>query len=127
MTRKLIPIAECQGLAEMWERCVGCCMHAPVFDIADVDQACYRWSGGEYGDAWKDGAKQCTESNSYAVVQLKDGRFGVFLEGEDYTGHGCQCSSATSVHATLDEAVRMGLGGSERDDFEQDDEPEAKT
>ena len=114
-TRPLVPIAECPGLTDAWGVCTRCCLHAPLFAIADVTHACYRWS--EYGPPYSDGVKPCSDSGSYAVVQLQDGRFGTFSESEDYTGHGCQCSSNTSVHATLDEAIRFGLGDRERDDF----------
>lgn len=117
--RALVPV--CTGLATCFDNASICGEHdVSAFSIADVVEACCRWKGegsGGDGSDWSDGPKPCTDSQSYAVCKLRDGRYGVLLESEDYTGHGCQCSGSASVHDTLDDAIRFGLGQSERDDF----------
>lgn len=95
----------------------GCCLHAPVWTPVDITEVlCSVWNGdgsggwtdsgvpGEYG-SWKDS----TESSSYTVVRLKDGRYGLLSESEDYTGHGCQCDAATNVYDSLDDLLRLGV------------------
>lgn len=98
------------GLRLAYDSLAACCLHDPVWSPDDVAEVlCLVWSGDDSGGDWKPGEKTCTESQSYAVVRLSDGRYGLLAEGEDYTGHGCQCDSATTIHATLDELLSMGV------------------
>jgi hypothetical protein len=93
-----------------------CCLHSPVWTPVDVDKVLcsVHDADGEWRDstppadrwgAWKTG----TESTSYTVVRLKDGRFGLLSESEDYTGHGCQCTAATNVYDSVNDLVRLGV------------------
>lgn len=52
-----------------------------------------------------------------AVVLLSDGKWAVFEEWQDYTGHGCQCGASASVHDTYADALRMGLSDAMRNMF----------
>lgn len=103
-------------LEHMFSYLQSCCLHTPVWTPADVDRVlCSIWS--EYSGQWADsttpgeygGWKGGTESESYTVARLRDGRFGLLSESEDYTGHGCQCSAATNVYATLNDLLRFGV------------------
>lgn len=103
-------------LEKMFGYLQDCCLHSPVWTPVDVDRVlCSVWARygppwndsnvpGEYGN-WKDG----TDNQSYTVVLLKDGRFGLLSEDEDYTGHGCQCGAATGTYDTLDDLLRFGV------------------
>lgn len=106
-----------EHLEVMFGSLLGCCLHNPTWTPVDVDKVlCSIWNRyseewqdcaapeGQYG-AWKDG----TDSISYTVVRLKDGRFGLLSESEDYTGHGCQCGAATSVYGSLGDLLRFGI------------------
>jgi hypothetical protein len=98
-----------EGLRETYAGLLACCLHDPQWAPDDVaEPLCTVWDGDE-GGGWKPGAKQGTESVAYAVVRLKDGRYGLLADWEDYTGHGCQCSSSTSAYGSLDELLNMGI------------------
>ncbi len=56
---------------------------------------------------------------AYAVGKLKDGRYIAIEEWEDSSGHGCQCGGTSAVYDTLEEALRLGLGQSVREDAEE--------
>jgi len=113
MTTEVTP----KHLEIMFGSLLGCCLHSPVWTPVDVDRVlCSIWDsyGGEWQDCtapeqqydnWKGG----TESSSYTVVRLKDGRFGLLAESEDYTGHGCQCSAATIIGDSVADLVRFGV------------------
>ena len=86
-----------------------CCLHEPQWSPDDVAEVlAVAWTGDESG-GWRRGEKQSTESLSYTVVRLTDGRFGLLADSEDYTGHGCQCDSSTSIYGSFDEVLRMGI------------------
>jgi hypothetical protein len=46
------------------------------------------WRWNSFDGQWQDGPKIYTESESYALVRLANGEYGVLTESEDYTGHG---------------------------------------
>lgn len=93
-----------------YESLADCCLHNPVWSPDDVTAVlCTIWTGEDTGEQWKPGEKTCTDSASYTVVKLSGERYGLLAEGEDYTGHGCQCNSATSVYGSLDDLLAMGV------------------
>lgn len=103
-------------LEVMFRQLQGCCLHTPVWTPVDVDRVlCSVWDS--YGGSWRDSAvpgeygdwKDSTESESYTVVRLKDGRLGLLSESEDYTGHGCQCTAATNAYESLSDLLRLGV------------------
>jgi hypothetical protein len=114
MSTQLTP----KHLETMFGQLQGCCLHSPVWTPVDVEKVlCSVWQGDESG-GWTDSAipeepygnwKTSTESGSYTVVRLKDGRLGLLSESEDYTGHGCQCSAATNAYDSLDDLLRLGI------------------
>jgi hypothetical protein len=86
-----------------------CCLHDPQWSPDDVAEVlAVVWEGDESG-GWQRGEKQATESQAYTVVRLSDGRYGLLADSEDYTGHGCQCDSATSTFASYDDVLRLGI------------------
>lgn len=58
------------------------------------------------------------------VAQLDDGKWLAVEEGEDTSGHGCQCSGSADIYDTEEEAIRMGVGYMSKDDFEVVEWPE---
>jgi hypothetical protein len=91
-----------------------CCLHQPQWrplDVESVLAGVQHSYGGDWepvtvedGDgyvSWKNG----TDSESAFAVRLKDGGYGLLCEGEDYTGHGCQCSAFTGRYGTLAELL----------------------
>lgn len=65
-------------LVEQMESCEGCCDGEWQFRKKDAKEIINWWhEDGEYG-----------EGETWAVVRLKDGRFGTFNESSDTTGHG---------------------------------------
>ena len=86
-------------LADMFEVITGCCLHEPQWTPADVAKE-IRW----YGDR-----QNGSESSSIVIVRLKptEGQrphmadYGLLTQNEDYTGHGCQCSSMTVRESNL--------------------------
>lgn len=100
---------------------LNCCLHNPVWTPQEVSRILFIVNDesrnySTTGKArWAEGPKSGTESESITVVQLLDGGYGVFEESEDYTGHGCQCSSRTSRHDTLTDLLSMGIDQYDRD------------
>lgn len=83
-------------LEEMFKDLERCCLHDPQWRPADVDRE-LRWIGDR---------QTGSDSSAIVIVRLKpvDGKrpeFGLLAESEDYTGHGCQCSSMTAKEPTL--------------------------
>lgn len=68
-----------KGFEIRYEGAVDCCYHGK-FAFGDVERVLYF---GYTGENVED-----TDQSSVSVLKLKDGTFGVFLESEDYTGHG---------------------------------------
>lgn len=83
-----------------------CCLTHALFTPDDVDHiiAMHHEEGG-----W-------AESETTVIVQLKNGRYGMFTASEDTTGHGCRCSGMTVVEDTLHGIVNH-LTGWELDKF----------
>jgi hypothetical protein len=54
-------------------------------------------------------------SNWIMVVKLNDGRFSFLSAGCDYTGWDCQAGGHSQEYGSLEELIRFGLGGEERD------------
>lgn len=112
-----------KDLKDFIDSCQKCCMHAPIWTSSDILWALlWRWK--DNGNSWADGPKIGTDSESFAICILKDGSFGVFEESEDYTGHGCQCSSSTSQWATIKEVIALGLTPEQREGLEEFTEKE---
>lgn len=78
-------------LDDMFKILEGCCLHDPQWYPADVEKEI----------AWGGDVQTGSESESVVVVKLKDGTFGLLTQGEDYTGHGCQCDSMTVKEQSL--------------------------
>jgi hypothetical protein len=60
-------------------------------------------------EAWKKIQSDDGETHGFALFRFIDGRYGVFSEWADYTGHGCQCRSEILIFDSREEAVRLGL------------------
>lgn len=89
-----------------------CCLHEPLWWPRDVERILASIQDGpnwrdcvDEHDQWKDS----TESESYTVVLLRDGRFGLLQESEDFTGHGCVCDSATMIYPRMSELLANGV------------------
>ena len=78
-------------LDEMFDILKVCCLHDPQWYPQDVEKE-IAWAG----DRWTG-----SESESVVIVKLKNGNYGLLTQGEDYTGHGCQCDSMTVTEADL--------------------------
>lgn len=98
-----------EDLREVYDGLAACCLHERLWSPDDVAEVLAMvWCGDESG-GWQEGTKQSTESTAYTAVKLADGRFGLLSDSEDYTGHGCQCTSSTAVYGSLDELLAMGV------------------
>jgi hypothetical protein len=78
-------------LDEMFSVLKSCCLHDPQWHPEDVDKE-IAW-GGDHATG--------SESESVVIVKLKDNNYGLLTQGEDYTGHGCQCDSMTVIESSL--------------------------
>ncbi len=86
-------------LSDMFDVIRGCCLHDPQWLPDDVEKI-VRWEGDRQNGP---------ESSSIVIVRLKpqDGEeywqrgYGLMTQGEDFTGHGCQCDSMTVREKTL--------------------------
>ena len=92
---------------------LSCCLHNPAWDPDDVFNVLVgvqRYFGCEWtvvsGEHIKD---VYSDSESYTVVELGDGMLGLLEEGEDYTGHGCQCGSFTGKYVDLEDLLANGI------------------
>lgn len=85
----------------------GCCLSNWPSDVsvACVDRWTRRFPEHGYGP----------EGDEAALFECSDGRWAVLEGWEDSTGHGCQCDSAVSFHATREDACRLGLSDNGRD------------
>ena len=88
------------------------CHHVPDAEIpSEADISKILFAGEENG--WG------PEHDSQLLLELKTGGFVVIGEGEDTTGHGCQCGGDIARFKTLDEAVRLGLTGDFAESFKE--------
>jgi len=102
-------------LTDLFTYLAGCCLHTAQWappEVAEVLWAGWRGCGDE---DYQPMPKTESESDSVVVVRLADGSFGLLVEGEDYTGHGCQCASYTNRYATLGELLRFGITEGDRE------------
>ena len=72
-----------QQLQDRFAYLEACCMHSAQWRPQDVTDVIAYSEGEPDGDS------------EIVVVELRDGGFGLMISSEDYTGHGCQCSSET--------------------------------
>ena len=107
---------ELKNLERIFDSLQGCCLHQAVWlprDATMILCSIYTNDNGDWEDSldygaygnWKDG----TESSSYTIARLRSGKLGLLAEWEDYTGHGCQCDSSTSIYDNLTELLRYGI------------------
>ena len=78
-------------LEEMFSVLRGCCLHDPQWLPENVARVV----------TWVGDRQNGSDSSSIVIVQLKDRAYGLLVQSEDYTGHGCQCSSMTVKAAGL--------------------------
>ncbi len=89
-----------------------CGEHTLGFSPKDVAGVLWAfWDADEGSDFEKRG----TDDRTVSLCCLKDGKFGVLEECEDYTGHGCQCSGSADIFDTLEKAMRLGLNAEDRE------------
>lgn len=65
---------------------------------------------------WDDEGGYGPEHDATPLVEIAD-VFGVFVESEDSTGHGCQCNAFVQWYDTLDEAISQGLSEDHRNEY----------
>jgi hypothetical protein len=65
--------------------------------------------------AWGD-MDSSTDRACTVLARIDDG-YAVITEGEDYTGHGCQCFADLGFYQTMDLAIRLGLTDEFRHEF----------
>jgi len=101
------------GLRSQFDMLESCCLHDPKWHLAQVAGVIAAVWSGDYSEPWQEldlaEGKPSSDSESYTVVRLADGRFGLLAESEDYTGHGCQCGSSAVAFSTLPELLRYGV------------------
>lgn len=69
----------------------------PGLSVDDIEAVEASWTNGE-------------DEPSFAWLwRLKDGRYVAATGGHDYTGWDCQSGLETSIHATREEAISLGL------------------
>lgn len=84
-------------LNDMFAELKDCCLHEPQWTPEDVDREI----------AWIGDRRTGRESSSLIIVRLnrkpEQGRagYGLLTQSEDYTGHGCQCTSMTAREPSL--------------------------
>lgn len=105
-------------LLDRFSLCESCCLSESPYSGEDIEDILV-WRVRGNGD-WSDAPGNLgpyEDNDGYAVVRLKDGRFGTLEEWEDSSGHGCQCGASATAFPTMEEAVRLGLSEETRDDF----------
>lgn len=93
----------------------GCCMHVPAFTPDDISEVlcCVqrdgdrRWKPAPWTQVYDGIGRADTES--YVVVRLNNGYYGLLAEYSDTTGHGCECGSWTSVYWRVSDLLRFGV------------------
>lgn len=76
-----------ENLREEMVDLMKCCLKRPRFLPGDiVEVVLWRWS--DYTSGYKNGPKDERQTESYAIVRLASGEYGVLTEAEDFTGHG---------------------------------------
>jgi hypothetical protein len=48
-------------------------------------------------------------TTGFALLRLRGGRYAVWEEWRDSTGHGCRCRSRIWIFDSRNEAIRLGL------------------
>ena len=94
-------------IQEVFGEAQGCNYHPLTEPYPDDKTETIVGGWTDYGEGW--------DNESFAIGKLEDGRYLVVMESEDSSGHGCQCSGSSSVHATFEEAMRLGLSQEQRD------------
>lgn len=96
-----------EDLATDIEYLTTCCMGHVMFtgdDIAEILLNGQRTHGTDgYGPIYYGIID--TDCDTFVIVRLKNGKFGLLTASADYTGHGCQCGSMTLVKDTLPEIL----------------------
>lgn len=98
------------------EMCSRCCLHPNDLVHENMVKKVIAWwdSAGEYAAG--------TERDGYVIFETDNGKFAVFEDGEDYTGHGCQCNSILSVFDTYSDALVLGLTKFQAENLKLEDE-----
>jgi hypothetical protein len=96
---KKLPAADLKAFKDEYHSFSGCCLDEATRHRVDHSVALYAFEPSE-----PDG------DPGGALTKLDDGTWAAFEESQDYTGHGCQCGSTSSVHSTRAEAIKFGLG-----------------
>jgi hypothetical protein len=113
----IAPREQWQEILELGLQGCGYCDHVPKAEIDRVAN-----DTQEIIAAWLWECEWSGEHDMAALVRLSDG-YAVVSEGEDTSGHGCQCSGDIGFYRTLDEAYRLGLSQDDRDDYQLATEP----
>lgn len=89
----------------------GCrtCSHVPEAPLKRLEKVKPRDILG----VWTDSNWSTTE-HSMTVFMRAGKEYAVLHEGEDYTGHGCQCSGDVQFYPSKREAIALGLDDNER-------------
>ena len=74
-------INDLDSFKTFWKGLEDCCLkHPKDFQLDDVVEVLH-WSFEGYDEAWND-------SSSMAIARLRDGKFAIYTEWSDSTGHG---------------------------------------
>lgn len=90
------------------EAASSCGDHKIGFDWEDVAWVLAACEMDEADRIWND-------TDSFAVLALRDGRGAVVWEWSDSTGHGCQCEGGASFYDTPEQALSLGLTDEQRE------------
>lgn len=103
---------EVRDLYDRFTYLENCCLHDPKWLPIDVEKVlAYAYTSYDYS-TWQladDPEGYCPDGTQVYIVSLKDGRYGLLEESEDYTGHGCQCNSFTEVYDSMALLLKNGL------------------
>lgn len=88
-------VVDVSDLRDMFNEVKNCCLHDPQWTPDDV-QKIVLWHGDRTTGS---------ESSSLIIAKLKDGKWGLFTQEEDYTGHGCRCGSMSVKEDTLHKLI----------------------
>jgi hypothetical protein len=107
-------------LTDTFRHLSDCCLHEPQWEPEEVTAVlaalwCGCGAGCESGWEPLEDYKEYPDSDSVFAVSLDDGTFGLLGEGEDYTGHGCRCSSWTGRYPSIPDLLQFGCEDVYRD------------